>query len=1401
LADRSLPASSYFLPPLQVPPVLATDPTGQATPTREIPLQPPAPPSYGFQPDGNRELTLDNHDTSPPQLSPNLPQNYMSQFTPTNIELQTLPPGYGFQSFVKPYTNTPYHNMPTPQFPINLPYSPMQYVPPPPPAYVLPYSPNVFTVYGKPNKLQAQNSKIPAPTSPPKSGPPSTIKEQEDAHTVPNPVEETEKSQDYPNSRAVSVYAAPQYISQELPVSPSYGLNIVYNRNLAQPDYVVGDNVYTNFESYPSNGMQFNVGQSSTNSEGKETKNIAPGDPIAIIQLILKPNPSRHNKYRENVPGDGASSAGNSDVPDTTTIPVTQYHETKTKMSSKNIISGNDAGRGQPIMRGLMGNLKEEEIPSQREKQFQGKQNTKDGLKANGEQNAVKQCLEQGDLHGELRPNMALLPTSDQWPWYQGQLAPPQVAYTPEYFHGGQQTLEQAGIPQQWLGIPQQWWGSPQLQFWKPYYQQPTQSAPATQSSMDQQLNNQLLMKANKHGFHVQKKLSDMKHNLPLESRQEIINETMTKQTRLDTVKAKLLQQYQSKAAEKKERDKQAFVSGINNGMYSAAKVDLSELRGNIPSKLGDMEGNTLWTKLSTTRSRNSEPTEISRENSNNLIDSSMEEILVDSRHSSPKARSMSHQGGMLVNSTSIYEENVPTNAKSLNVESINDNNMANGEKMDQRTSYQEKNTAYELEQTGNSNNEGSSYREKNFTFINSSMPSVNINSENSNKEEGKINEEIITYPPPARAMKLKNSVTNSRKIKKNEQNVEMVLDKLSDNPSQSTGDTEFSEHGSNKEFDESPLHISSAEVPRMNDNSKDTLISQNLSWLRESETNITTLPKEEMVSVTTSVEPSTMMTTASTKFSTEGEVTDDPAIVSTPKYGSNSDDGSESERNRDDSSSTDTKDINLRFNEDNEAGEVISRGDVFTSGPSDSILSEIGFSRDSHKTDFSDSENKQANNKTSVTKLNAQNQDRDISASDVGDTDTTSDVNVNSAMTSLPEGRSASHDMKPGPSSKQLLTSESSSYGNGDLLSDGYNSSTDMNFKRNNDDTNFSDSQIFDSSDGQITGSVTEPEMSFKSMDVSPVSEGITSDLWESTPFTQDQSTIFASYLSSETAETVQETTPSITMEPQTSTKVAAGRSSNETSGLSDEIRAISSEDGGPWEEYENSNTSKSLEDLKILHEEPSEKARSSKIDGPIAATLNTPNNNNYSKGTYGIVCNSTAQTEDSETIPDQENEPYPAGPQINSENSFPQTPTSRMRPGNSHQGNFGNSGIIRTEHRTWIPFSPSRGHVVLPSAVYPAPMRFMVYPQGIPSAQNHNYKGAPWPYTKIISHPYAYHVPYASQYPNRYNPQIYSQIPVKNNLGYKRMAEDGTTRRAQNYADGQTVQGQFPLVVILDE
>jgi hypothetical protein len=1287
---------------------------------------------------------------------------------------------------------------------------------------------------------------MPAFTSPSKSGLPSTIKEQEDAHTVPTPVEETEKSQDFPSSRASSPYIAPQYLSQEIPVSPSYGLNIVYNPNLAQPNYIVGDKVYTNSESYPNNAMQYTIGQSSTdapptasktdfgqpappaaltckvhNSEDKEAKQITAGDSIAILQLFLKPNPSRLNKYREIAPADGASNAGNSDAPDITTSPVTQYDETKAKISSKNITSGNEAGREQPTIRGLMGKLKEEEIPSQRGKHFHGVQNKKDGLKGNEEQKAMQQYQEQGDLQREPGPNMALLPTSDPWVLYQGQLALPQVAYTPVYFNGGQQTLghrpfyqtneqqEQIGTPQQLWGVPQQWWGSPQLQFWKPYYQQSTQSPPASPSSVDQHFNNQLLMTANKHGLDVQTKVSDTKH-IPLpEARQERINETMTKQMRLDTVKAKLLQRHQLNAAEKKEKGKKVFVSGSHKSMNSSAKVKLSELNTNIPRELDGMERNTLRTKLSTTRSRNSEPMEMSRENSNKLIQSTMEEILDDSRQTSLKARSMSLQEEVPADIRKIYEENTPTNNTSLNAKSTNEDNMANEEKTDPRTSYLEQGTPYESEQTGNTNNENTSYPAKNVTFVNSSMPNVNINSENSSTEEGKIDgymtsypEKRITYPPPARAMNLKYSVTDSRKPNQYTQNVEIVPNRTSVNPSQSTEDREFSEYGRNKEVDQSSLNINSTEAPRMNDNSEETLISQNSSRWRESEKNVTTLPKEDMVPVTTSAVPIAMRTEASTNFNTQEEVTDDPALVSTPKSRSNSDGGSESESNMEDSSSTNT-DINLRYDEQNvsddiEAGDLTTHDYVFTSGPRDSILSETGISSDSHKTDFSGAENKQANTNTN---LNAQNQDRDISANDVSDSDTKTEVTVTSQATLLPEGKSASHDMNPELSSKQLLTSESSSYGNGDLLSDGYNSSMDTTFKSNSDDTNSSNSQIFDSNDSQITGRITESEPSFKSMDVSPVSEGTSSDLWESTAFTQDQSTNSASESSSETAEVVPETTPSIKTEPQTSTEVVAGRSSNETSELWDEIRAVASEEGRQWEENEDSSTSTSLEDSKILHKEPSEKARNSEIDGPTAVIHNTPNNDDYSKSIYGIVFNPTTQTEDSEMIPGQEKESYSAGPQMNTESGSPQTPSSRMHPGHLPQGNLGNTGIIRTESFPVFSFNPSRGQVVRPSVVYPSAMRFMVYPHRNPSAPNHNYKIGPWSHTKIIPRPYAYNIPYASNYPIRYNPQLYSHIPVKNNLGYQRMTEDETSRREQKDVEGQMVKGNLPFVVILEE
>jgi hypothetical protein len=1449
---RYILPSDYYPSPLQVSPVFAADPMSQFAPSKSRLLESPALPVYELQPAEMREIFLAKYDISPPQVPASLPQNYISQFRPTNTELpETWPPGYGFQPFVNRYTNTPYHNMPSPQIPLYVPYPQMNYVPSSTPVFTLPYTPNLFTVYGRPDKLQSSNSKTPALTSPSKSGLPPTIKEQEDAHTVPTPLEETEKSQDYLSSRAAALHLAPQYLSEELPVSPSYGLNIVYNPNLAQPKYFVRDKLYPNSESYPSSAMQFTTGQNSKgfpataaeaefgqsvppaaltckvhNSEDMEAKQITTDDSIAILQLFLKPNPTRYNKYRQNVPEDGTSIAGNSDVRETLTSPGTQYVETKTITSSKNITSRNKAGKGQSTMRDLMGNLKEEEIPSQGRKHFHGEQNKTDGPKWNEEQRGKQQYLEQGALQSVLVPTMSLPAASDPWMWYQGQMAPPQVAYTPHQFYNGRQpTLgerpyyetnvqQQENLtPQQWSGVPQNWWGSPQLQFWNPYYQQPAQFPPANQSLTDQYLNNQLLLKVNKHALHVQKKLPDVKNIPPLEAQQERINEAMEKQLRLNAMKAKLLQQYQSKAAEKRERSKQVSVSGIYKFMNSSAKVNLAELSANIQSKQGDSEGNSPQIKLSAMGSRKSEDTEMSRENSNRLIQSTKNSILGDYRHASHKARSMSHQAEMPVNSTQMYEQNFATNDKSLNAETTSDGNTANWENMDSRASYLEQGISFELGQPRNTNNENSSYPAKTVTYLNSSKPSVNTNSENSSTEEGEISgymtsspEENITYPPPERQINLKNAVTDSRKTNAREQDVKMVPDKTSDNLSQPLEDTDFSEQASNGDFDQTPLNINSTEVPHMSDNPKDTLISKNPSWLRESEMNVTALPKVEMMPVTPSMAPSGMMTKASAKFHTLGNVTDNTAFASTPKSGSNSEEDSKAESNSDDSSSTKTKKINFRYNEDDvsdytEAEEVTSSDVVFTSGPRDSILSERGISSDSHKTDFSDKENKQANIYTSDTTQQAQHQERQMPASDVLGTEMTSDVSINSEGMLLSEGQTADHDMKPEISSKQLLISESSSYRNANLLSNGYNSSMVTTFSNNTEDRNSSDSQIFDTNDDQIIGNITESETSFKSMDLSPVSEGISPGLWESTPFTQDQSTNNASELYPEIADVVRGTTASIKTEPWTSHEVATGRSPNETSNLSDEIIVISSEDGKPWGEAEDSIMSKSLEDSKALHVEPSEKGRSSEIDSSTADVHNAPNNDAFTKRLYDILFSSKIQPEDSEMIPDQENERNSAGHQINFESDFPQAPSNRMRPGHSHHGNIGNSGVTRTETFPIFSFAPPRGQVVRPSVVYPAAMKFMVYPKGTHSAPNHNYKSDPWPFAKVFPRPYTYHVPYTPDYSIRYSPHYYSNIPLRNNIGDQRMTEEGTRGRAQKDTDGQTVQGKLPFVVVLEE
>jgi hypothetical protein len=1474
-------------------------------------LEPPAPSSYGFQSAGNRDVFLTYYHTPAPQLPPTFSQNSMSQFTPANTELlQTWPPGHEFQPFVNRYTNTPGHNTPS-SFPLNLLYPHMYYAPLSQPASALPYTPNtftaynkpnavpnkpnLFTAYGKPNKLQSPNTKRPAPISPSKSGLPPTIKDQEDAHKVPTPLEETEKSPDYLSSRAASKYPA-HYVSQEIPVGPSYGFNVVYNPNLAQPNYLVRDKEYPDSESYPSNVMQFTIGQSDKevpvtttttesrpsvspaaltckihSSEEKQAKEISASEPIAILQIFLKPNPTLQNKYRQNVPEDGTSITGNSDVLETMTSPVTQYDETKTNMSSKNIVTENKAGRGQPTIHGLMGNLKEGETLPQEGKEFHGKQNYEDGLKWNQEQRAMQEYLEERDLQSQVGKTIPMLQFPDPWLWDGGELAHPKSLYTSDPFYDELQPMfgqrpyyetsliqDQNKLPQRWFGMPLQSWETPQwkqVQFLEPYYQHPAQHAPANQSSTDQYLNNNLLIKANKQGLHIQKKLLDVQPMAPFETRQDRINETMEKQMRLNAVKAKLLQQYQSKAAERKERGKQVSASDIPRDVNGSAKVNFGELRANLVGKLSDTEGNTPQIKLRTMGSSNSHGTDISGQNMNKLIQSTTKAMLHDSTRTSHKVRSMSHQEEMPVYSRQIYEENFATTDSSLNAETTDDGNTTNGEKMDPRASYVEQSTSYGLEQTGNASNENSSSPAKLISFINSSMPSVNRNSENSSTEERNINgygtshrEEKITYPPTERKIHLKSSITDLQKSNIYKQNFKMVPDKSSDDLSQSTEETEVGEQESNKGVDQTPQNFNSAEVSRMNVNPKDTSISNNGSWLREREMKITALPKEKIMPVKSSAVPSGMMTEASLKFNTQENVTDhavlastpksglkdmkfntqenvtDHAVlvstpksaltnikfniqenvtdhaVSTPKSGFTNNKDSKAESNKDNFWSTKMKDTNFRYDEgnvsdDTEAEKVTSSDAVFIIDPRDSVLSETGISSDSHKIDHSDAENKWTNTNKSDTTMQPEYRERGVSLSDVSDKETTSDVIVHSAATMLPTGKTASHDLTR-VSSKQLLTSESSSYRSGDPSSSGYNANVSMTFKNKSDYTNASDTQIYETNDTQITGNITESELSFRSVDESPVSEGSLPDSWESTAFTQDQSTNYASESFSAMAEVVRESTASSKMEPWTSTEVASRQSSSESSEVSDEISGISSEDERQWEE-ENRGISKSLEGSTIVNE----KGRNSETDSSTADVYNTRNNDGYSKPIYDLTFNPKDQSKDPRLSLDQKHGSIPAERQVYSESGFSQAPNNEMGPGHSQHRNFGNSDITRTEVFPMFSFPPSREQVVGPSVSYPATMRFMVYPKGYPSSHHHHQKGYPWQFTKILPRPYGYHVPYSPDYSIRYNPHFYSRIPVKNIPRDQRMTEEETERRAQKDADKETVQGKLPIVVYLEE
>jgi hypothetical protein len=592
-------------------------------------LPSPWPSRYGFQPVQNSYISPTNQYKTSMQLTENLPLPFTNEMNSDRTILPPfLPPGYGIQE-------SSYYQFPSAQIPSRWSPTQMYYIHSPPSAYPIPYPPFPFYVYGNTNKAQLSNSKTPVNASTSKSGVLHTIKEQEETHKVPTPLEEAEKSQGLLSSRSANNY--PYIQPEKFPTLP-YSLNVAYKEHLAESNVPVAEWLYPSYEYSPSSVVHFTPGQNPShvpvttkterfgppnppaaltckvhNSEEKEVKQTLADDSIAVLQLFLKPNPSRHSKYRESDPESVNNIAGNANNRDSVKRPMVQYAGTTSTSMQHDGLSD---------VRGKMTKLKEDWISSQEMKNIYEDKRNIEGIKwlEDQEKRAMQQYLEH-EMPPRRGVNIQALQTVQPWAWHQGYFLPPQVPIHPERFYANGYNIRQLPCyhsnhwPDQ-SRVPIQWWGEQQTQLWTPQYRQETQFLPGQQSPMHQELRNkELLLKSTQNDLNLKEKQRDLNANPSSESGQGKGNETLNKQNRLNTVKAKLLQQYQWEAEEKRQRARQMSLSGLLKETNNLSKSEAIQLNTGSPSmekrKVSDVIGETVQTTFRNAPSSKSATTDV----------------------------------------------------------------------------------------------------------------------------------------------------------------------------------------------------------------------------------------------------------------------------------------------------------------------------------------------------------------------------------------------------------------------------------------------------------------------------------------------------------------------------------------------------------------------------------------------------------------------------------------------------------------------------------------------------------------------------------------------------------------------------------------------------------------------
>jgi hypothetical protein len=872
------------------------------------------PSRYGFQPVENSYMSPPNRYETSMHLTENLPSPFTNEMKPYRTMLpSSLPPGYGIQG-------SSYYQFPSAQIPPRWSPSQMYYIHPPPSAYPLPYTPYPVHVYGNTNQLQLPNSKTPVNASTSNTGILHTIKEQEQTHKVPTPIEEAEKYESLLSSRSAGTY--PYILPQQFSTLP-YSLNAAYKEHLADSNVPVPERFYPSYEYSPSSAMHLAPGQIPShvpvtaktekfgpsnpsaaltckvhNSEEKEAKQILADDSIAILQLFLKPNPSRHSKYRESDPGSVNNIVGSSNNRDSVKRPMALYAETTNTSTQLDGLSD---------VRGTMTKLKEEWISSHGVKNIYDDRRNIEGMKwhEDQEKRAMQQYFEQ-EMPNMRGVNVPALQTVQPWAWHQGYFLASQVPIHPESFYVNGYDIRQLPYyhPGHWQDqsrVPLQCWGEHQTQLWTPQYRQQTQFLPGQQSPMDHELQDKhLLLKPTQDGLHLKEQQRDLEDNPSTGSGQG--NETPEKQNRLNTVKAKLLQQYQWEASEKRQRARETSLSDLPKDTNSSSESEAIQLNTRFPTvekrKVSDVTDETVQTKFGNAASRKSATTDVPRntiriESTTKPTQSSTNSwpttdvtknlqaqraMPVDSEHI-PEVK-----GGMGLNSTleTRLEAFGSTAADGPLVIETSTGSLSNGIELGDKISHTEVGSGYELE--GKSSNQR----------------------------------------------------TTSSDIRRN------------------------------KESSRIALKNNSADVPWVNDKSDNEFVIKNQPHYKENGATISTSQNKGISTRMASVDSSDMMTEAQMKFKSDTDInlqkntTDFKYLMSTPEPEFSTEENSEAQSNQTDSSGTKNKYTvfaNSKQNLNNITGEEkMTAGDILVSNMSqDSTLNKRRMHADSKEMNYSD--------------------------------------------------------------------------------------------------------------------------------------------------------------------------------------------------------------------------------------------------------------------------------------------------------------------------------------------------------------------------------------------------------------------------------------------------------------